>query len=147
MRWVIAAVGSPKLAFAKAGVEEYTSRLVRFTKIEQVTIRADASSSRESDVLLAKTDRAFRIAMDPRGRAMTSEDWAALVADHEMRGTGTLAILIGGAEGHSSALLEKSDLRVSLGPITMQHELAQVVVLEQIYRAYTILRGLPYHRA
>jgi 23S rRNA (pseudouridine1915-N3)-methyltransferase len=146
MRWIIATVGTPKLAYAKLGVEDYAGRLRRMTRLEFTSVKAAPNPAAESAALLARTENSHRIVLDSRGEMLSSAAWAALVGDLELAGTGAAAILIGGAEGHSPAMHAAADRKISLGPLTLQHELALVVLLEQLYRAYTILRGLPYHR-
>lgn len=146
MRWIIATVGSPRLTYAKLGVEDYANRVRRMSRLEFTVVKASPTPGAESAALLARTEGCHRIVLDSRGEMLTSSEWAALVRDLELDGKGSAAVLIGGAEGHAPAVHAVADRRVSLGPLTLQHELALVVFLEQLYRAYTILRGLPYHR-
>lgn len=146
MRWILASVGSPKLAFAKDGIAEYAGRIRRFARLDFVEIKAAPRREIESVALLARTEQSWRIALDGTGRSLTSRDWAELVRNCELSGRDVVSLIIGGANGHTDALRSAADVCVSLGPVTLQHELAQVVLLEQLYRAYTIVRGLPYHR-
>ena len=78
---------------------------------------------------------------------MTSEDFAAWLRHRRDGGVGTLAFLLGGADGHGPDVLAATALTLSLGPLTLPHGLARVVLAEQLYRAATILAGHPYHRA
>jgi 23S rRNA (pseudouridine1915-N3)-methyltransferase len=80
-----------------------------------------------------------------RGTAPTSRELAAKVDQWRQSGR-RIAVIIGGADGHDPSLLDAADFLWSLGPLTLQHELALVVALEQLYRAHTILAGHPYHR-
>lgn len=146
MKWNIASVGAPKLAYAKTGISDYTSRIQRFTRLEFSTVKAAATKEIESAALLARTDKSHRIVIDGTGKLLTSRDWAERVRDFELDGIDAVSILIGGADGHSDTLRAEAQECISLGPLTLQHELAQLILLEQLYRAYTILRGLPYHR-
>jgi 23S rRNA (pseudouridine1915-N3)-methyltransferase len=85
------------------------------------------------------------VVLHERGTALTSRELAAKV-DQWRQAARPVAVLLGGADGHDKPLIEAADFLWSLGPLTLQHELALVVALEQIYRAYTILAGHPYHR-
>ena len=86
------------------------------------------------------------VALDRVGRAYDSEGLAAILRDREERPPQRTAFVVGGPTGLSPELLVTADLRLSLGPLTLPHQLARVVLAEQLYRATTILRGAPYHR-
>jgi len=146
MRWILASVGSPKLAFAKAGINEYAGRIRRFARLDFVETKAAPRPEIESAALLSRTEHSWRVVLDGAGKPLTSREWADMVGQCELTGRDVVSLIIGGAEGHAPTLKAAAALRVSLGPLTLQHELAQVVVLEQLYRAYSILRGMPYHR-
>lgn len=85
------------------------------------------------------------VLFDSRGRQMTSEDFAAWLGERRDQGAQHIVFAIGPANGWSKASLERANLRLSLGPMTLAHALARLVVAEQIYRAFTILTGHPYH--
>ena len=146
MRIRVIVAGKPALAYAKAGADEYLRRLARFGGCELVTVKAggrDEVSAR----LLERSDGCFRIALDERGRALDSRAFAATLDGLAARGDiRTVAFLIGAADGHNDALRSASDLLLALSPLTLQHELALLVLLEQIYRAATLRAGAPYHR-
>jgi len=146
MKWQILAIGKPSLSYAKAGVEEYRKRLVRYVPVELLTDWKDAGSEKNSETLLAASEGAVRIALDERGEPWTTGQLTDRVKDWQMNGVKRVSILIGGADGHSPALRKASDHIVALSGFTLQHELALVVLLEQIYRVHTILKGEPYHR-
>lgn len=101
---------------------------------------------READRILAATDGCRLVAFDLGGRALTSVELAARVTDWEEQAPQRTAFVIGGAEGLAPSVLERADAALSLGPLTLPHQLARVVAAEQLYRALTINRGLPYHR-
>lgn len=144
MKWLLLTVGKPALAYARAGRDEYLGRIAKFSPLEHVSIKA-TDSPRESADLLARSEGCFRVALDERGCQLTSRQLAARL-DEWQQAARPVAFLIGGAGGHDPALPAASDFLWSLGPLTLQHELALVVALEQIYRARTILAGHPYHR-
>ena len=145
MRWEFYAIGSPKLSYARAGVEEYLHRIARLLPAACEWVRPRGKES-ESEALLRRTQGRFRIVLDPGGEAVASEDLARRVGEWMRGGVGTAALLVGGAEGHTRELVAAADWVWSLGPLTLQHELALVVALEQVYRAHAILSGSPYHR-
>ncbi len=146
MKWQILAIGKPSLAYAKAGVEEYRRRLVRYAPVELVTDWKDAGPAKNSEILLAASEGAVRIALDERGEAWTTAGLADRVRNWQLDGVKRVAVLIGGADGHTPALRKAADHVVALSGLTLQHELALVVLLEQIYRVHTVLKGEPYHR-
>ena len=123
----------------------YLDRCSAFARCQTQAFRA------EEDLLewLAKQQgRAPVVAvlLDSRGRQMTSEAFAAWLGTRRDQGAQHIVFAIGPADGWSSAALEKAQLQLSLGPMTMAHALARLVVAEQLYRAFTILTGHPYHR-
>lgn len=146
MTWKILAAGKPALAYAKSGIEEYLKRLKRGAKVELIYLKAGDSET-VSRELLARSEGTFRIALDERGKDWTTSNLVAQVNKWEMDpGIKTISLLIGASDGHTEELRQKSHAVWALSPLTLQHELALVVLLEQIYRAYSIKRGEPYHR-
>lgn len=146
MKWQILAIGKPSLAYAKAGVEEYRKRLGRYATVDVFCDWKDAGSEKNSETLLSASEGAVRIALDERGEAWTTAVLVERVRNWQMGGVKRVAWLIGGADGHVPALREKADHVVAMSGFTLQHELALVVLLEQIYRVHTVLKGEPYHR-
>ena len=146
MRWHIIAIGKPKLEFAKLGIAEYAARLKPFVPVEVHYLKA-ASADSESIALLERSKGMMRVVLDGRGTQIPSAELAHKITSWEMQGPRDFALLIGGADGHSEALRQAAGWMWSLSQLTLQHELALVVALEQLYRAYTIKAGLPYHRA
>lgn len=146
MKWQVLAIGKPSLAYAKAGTEEYLKRLSRYAKLELRTDWKEAGAAKNSEVLLAASEGAVRLALDERGEIWTTAQFAENVASWQNRGVKRVALLVGGADGHTPELRQTADHLVSLSGFTLQHELALVVLLEQIYRVHTLLKGEPYHR-
>jgi 23S rRNA (pseudouridine1915-N3)-methyltransferase len=144
MKWLILTVGKSALPYAKAGRDEYLERLAHFAPVAKVTVKA-SNPARESAGLLDLSQGCLRVVLHERGTAPTSRELAAKVDQWRQSGR-RIAVIIGGADGHDPSLLDAADFLWSLGPLTLQHELALVVALEQIYRAHTILAGHPYHR-
>jgi 23S rRNA (pseudouridine1915-N3)-methyltransferase len=145
MRWHIIAIGKPKLEFARLGIEEYAARLKPFVPVTMHYLKA-ASPEAESLALLDRSKGMLRVVLDERGAHVPSRELAQKITNWEVQGPRDYALLVGGAEGHSEALRQAAGWMWSLSKLTLQHELALVVALEQLYRAYTIKAGLPYHR-
>ncbi len=145
MRWHIFAIGKPKLDFAKSGVEEYAKRIAPFAPLTIDVLKA-CMRDEESAALLRRSDGMFRIVLDERGEQVGSRAFAEKIGAWEQRSVKEIALIIGGADGHTDELRRAADWLWSLSKLTLQHELALVVFLEQLYRAYTIKSGSPYHR-
>lgn len=131
--------GKPKDAHANALAEEYIRRAARYTPCVMSEYRPDKFDPH------AKHPTARKILLDPAGKSLDSSRFAELFSDAEMRGH-DLVFVVGGHDGLPAAWRERADLLVSLSAMTMPHELARAVLAEQIYRAFTILRGHPYPR-
>lgn len=111
------------------------------------TTRVKASDPlREGNELLSRSEGCFRLVLDEKGRKLSSRAFAEEVKKIEGNPRKACAILIGGADGLSQRVRDSADLLWCLSPLTLQHEMALVIALEQIYRAHTILAGIPYHR-
>ncbi len=145
IRWNLLTIGRPRLAYARAGADEYLGRLAKFTTVRW-TPQKSAVPAIESQTLMRASEGMFRVVLDERGKEWTSREFAERIGDWELSGRRDAALLIGGADGHSAELRQGADVLWSLSPLTLQHELALVVALEQVYRAYTLRAGLPYHR-
>lgn len=153
MRLTLAAVGGVRhKAFAEA-CAEYSKRIERYAKLGTTEVRevkatlADEVRRRESEALRkAAPERAFRVVLDERGELTTSVGLAQRLEKSALAGRSEWVFFIGGAEGHDVSMREQADWVWSLTPLTLPHELARVVLLEQVYRAFTILRNEPYHR-
>ncbi len=146
MRIRIMVAGKPALDHAKRGVEDYLRRLRRYGNVELVVLKAGDSEAVSAN-LLAKSEGHLRIALDERGEALTTREWADAFEQWEQRGDiKNVSFLIGASDGHTPALRQASDRVWQLSSLTLQHEIALVVLLEQIYRVATLRKGEPYHR-
>lgn len=145
MRLHLITVGAPKLAYARAGVQEYAGRLERHFKL-RLTHLSGSTPEKEGQAMLAAAGRAPLYALDPRGKGLTSPELAALLARSALHGEGELAFGIGGPDGHSDELRSAARGLIRLSELILPHDLAMVVTLEALYRAGTINRGEPYHR-
>ncbi len=159
MRFRIVAVGRAKEPFIQAGVAEYLKRLTPYGRFEIVEVADEPLPARlgpgeERKILAAEgarirealRDGDFVICLDRQGKAMSSEEFAAFLDDLAGRGRSSVAFIIGGTVGIDLALLKETGQRLSLSKMTMPHQLARLVLLEQVYRAIKISRGEPYHR-
>lgn len=154
MRIEVLAVDRLREPWARAAMGEYLNRIARYCPVERREVKpagGDDGRAVEAEgkrLLAAATTRPGDrlIALAPVGEALASEGWAALLANWQLDGVGRAVFVVGGAGGLSPAVLEAADRTLSLGPQTLPHELAQVVLAEQIYRALTIQRGEPYHK-
>ncbi len=145
MHWKIITVGKPALPWARAALDDYLYRLRRVAKVEHVVVRDGPREQVEHQMLQASVE-SLRIVLDERGKARRSLELARWVEQHDLRGTKRASLIIGGADGHSESFRGQADECWTLSTFTLQHEIALVVLAEQIYRAYTILRNEPYHR-
>jgi 23S rRNA (pseudouridine1915-N3)-methyltransferase len=146
MQILIIVAGKPALSYARTGVEEYLKRLSRHGNHELVVVKA-GTREEVSARLLERSQGCFRIAMDERGEGLTTRKFADRLAALERRGdVKCVAFLIGAADGHSEELRGSCDWVINLSTLTLQHELALLVLLEQLYRVASLRAGSPYHR-
>ena len=139
MRYRVVAVGRVRDAALRAACDEYRERLRRYTHVEEREVKEEAR------VLGAVPKDTRLIALSRTGQQWTSEQLAERTGRWELEG-GDVAFAIGGADGLPDGTLQAADAVWSLSRLTFPHELARVLVYEQLYRAYTIRRGEPYHR-
>lgn len=109
--------------------------------------RAEDRKASEAAALLAQVPDGAMIVFDERGKALSSEDFAAQIGGWRDSGRAASSFVIGGADGLDRSLRERADLVLSFGAMTMPHQIVRILAAEQIYRAMTILAGHPYHRA
>ncbi len=154
MRLRIVAVGKLKEPYWRAAADEYLKRLRPYAKVE-VTEVADrdlgaderrAVEAEGADVMRALGPGTRVVALEIGGRAPTSEDLASWLDDLAGSGASDVTFVIGGAAGLAPPVLERADESLALSRLTLPHQLARVVLLEQLYRAFRIIRGEPYHR-
>jgi 23S rRNA (pseudouridine1915-N3)-methyltransferase len=127
--------------------EEYLKRISRYVQVEGVTLRDEAAllESCGRSAGAKASAKATLVLMDSRGKEFSSEQFAKFLGDYQDRNPLPLVLAIGGADGFSDRARTEAQQTISLGKMTLAHELARVVLLEQVYRAFTILKGHPYH--
>lgn len=108
--------------------------------------RPEERKREEAQAILAKTQTGLIIALDERGRQLGSETFASRIATARDSGTGHASLIIGGADGLSEEIRDKADITLAFGALTIPHQIVRALVLEQLYRAMTIISGHPYHR-
>ncbi|MTI43786.1 23S rRNA (pseudouridine1915-N3)-methyltransferase [Roseibium hamelinense] len=159
MRFTIACIGRMKAGAEKQLCDRYIERAVktgRSVGITAVTVSEHAESrqqrvpdrkSDEAQVMLSGlTPGAKLVVLDEAGRGMSSSEFCNMLARWRDDGIPEVVFAIGGADGHGEAVLTRANKRLALGPMTWPHQIARVLLAEQIYRATTILTGHPYHR-
>jgi 23S rRNA (pseudouridine1915-N3)-methyltransferase len=159
MRILIAAVGRLKQGPERELAERYRKRAADFGRkvgmqafdvVEIRESRADSADRRmlEESIAIANVipERAVTVILDERGSTMNSAAFAGRLQDWRAGDRPALAFIIGGADGLAPSLRDKADLALAFGPLTWPHQLVRIMLLEQLYRAVTILGGHPYHR-
>jgi 23S rRNA (pseudouridine1915-N3)-methyltransferase len=138
----IAWIGKTKDPAIQSLTTEYLKRISRYLEVEGLPLAAEAA-------LLKLRDKSrplpTLVLLDSRGKQLSSEEFAEFLQNHQDRSPQPLVLAIGPADGFSDAARKAANAILSLGKMTLPHELARVVLLEQVYRAFTILKGHPYH--
>lgn len=156
MRIDIIAVGKLKERFWVDACAEYLKRLTSYAQIRvhEISDRNSRTCGSDEqvrlvegqDILKAIPSGSYLIVLDIQGKQLSSEQLAHSIADLQVGGSSHLVFVIGGSTGVDTEIRQKADLLLSFGPITLPHNLARVVLLEQLYRSYRIIHGEPYHK-
>jgi 23S rRNA (pseudouridine1915-N3)-methyltransferase len=152
----VIAVGRLKADYARDGCADFVRRAGRSFDLEVVEVR-DVPRSKNADIAACKAAEAASlraaippgaqiVALDERGRGWSSRDFAEWIGRQRDRAVPAVAFVIGGPDGLDASLRDAAHRVWALGEMTMSHELARLVLCEQLYRAGTLLAGLPYHR-
>lgn len=144
MRITVVAVGKNRDPGLRAAALDYEKRIRRYARIEEIEVKDGTEAEVAARLDRAVPERSRTIALEVEGRRLSSDELARYVGDAELSGTYGLAFVVGGSYGLPRAFRERADLQLSLSPMTLPHRLARVVLFEQIYRAFTILRREPY---
>jgi 23S rRNA (pseudouridine1915-N3)-methyltransferase len=155
----IIAIGRIKEKFLQEGIAEYEKRLRPYAKVQVTELPEEkrpqpASPAQEGTamekeggrILAILPEGSWVVTLEVKGPGRSSEDLAALLGERELSGQNPLVFVIGGDLGLSPAVLARSNLRLSLSPLTFTHPMARLLLLEQVYRSFRILRGEPYHK-
>lgn len=147
MKFRLIWVGKTRDDNYRALQQDYLQRLSHFVNCEVIEIKDGGGKQDEGQRILQKVNpSSFVCLLDVLGRHITSHDLAGNVEEWQNRGQKEVAFIIGGADGVSAEVAARADFRLSLSFLTFTHEMARVVMLEQLYRAYTIIRGFPYQK-
>ena len=159
MKIKLVTVGKLKEKYLKDGISEYTKRLNRFTKFDIIELpdekTPDKASHLENQQILDKegtrilsklADKEFVIALAIEGQQFPSEKFSKILSDITIRGISDITFVIGGSLGLSTAVKKRANLLMSFGKLNLPHQLMRLVLVEQIYRAFMIQQGSPYHK-
>lgn len=152
MKVNIVCVGKIKEQFFTDAIKEYLKRISRFADLKIIEVdeaskitNLEQKSKAEGEKLLQKCQGVI-VALDGGGKLLSSTEIADFIHKKEVQGESVISFIIGGSNGLSKEVLDRADLILSFGKITFPHQLFRVVLVEQIYRALTIIEGLPYHK-
>lgn len=159
MKIKLVTVGKLKEKYLKDGIAEYAKRLKHFTKFELIELSdektPDKASHLENQQILEKegnrilskiTDKEFVIALAIEGQQFPSEEFSKILSDITIRGISNITFVIWGSLGLSNTVKKRANLLMSFGKLTLPHQLMRLVLVEQIYRAFMIQQGSPYHK-
>ena len=159
MKITVICVGKLKESFHVKAVEEYSKRLQAYCKLEIIELSDEktpdgASPAEERKIkelegqriLKSIKDDALVIALAIEGKMLSSEEFAAEIDRIGLQGGSHIVFIIGGSLGLSDAVLQRADRKLSFSKMTFPHQLMRVILLEQVYRAYRIMHGQPYHK-
>ncbi|MDQ3322776.1 MAG: 23S rRNA (pseudouridine(1915)-N(3))-methyltransferase RlmH [Acidobacteriota bacterium] len=142
-------VGKTKDRNWQALQSDYLQRLSHFVKCEIIEVKDTAANGTEIEgkrILENVNQSTFVCLLDVSGQSVSSHELAREIEKWQNRGLKEITFVIGGANGVSAAVVERADFGLSLSPLTFTHEMARVVLLEQLYRSYTIIKGFPYQK-
>ena len=159
MKIKIVTVGKLKEKYLKDGIAEYSKRISRFAAVEMIELADEKTPDRASDsenekilnlegnrILSKIGDREFVVVLAIEGKTLSSEEFSKQLEQASIKGFSTLTFIIGGSLGLSPAVKHRANLSVSFGRLTLPHQLMRLVLVEQIYRSFTIQQGSPYHK-
>ena len=159
MKIKIVTVGKLKEKYLRDGMAEYSKRISRFATIEMIELADEKTPDRASDsenekilnlegnrILSKIGDREFVVVLAIEGKTLSSEEFSKQLEQASINGYSTLTFVIGGSLGLSPQVKNRANLSLSFGRLTLPHQLMRLVLVEQIYRAFTIQQGSPYHK-
>lgn len=153
MKHELVFLGKTKDKFIQAGIDEYYSRLKHYTNAVISTLKERSSKGgkdaivNQGEMLLGSVPQgALIVALDSRGQQFSSVDFSKKISEWELKGTKQVSYLIGGPEGISEEVLQRAGLILSFSKMTFTHDMVRMLLVEQLYRAYTIKNGEKYHK-
>ena len=147
-------VGKTRNAHLKSLIEDYWKRLEHFCELSLREVQPARSATAkgrltvlEGEKLLARVDASdYVVLLDATGKSLTTETFATWLRTHRDQSTRNVVFVVGGHEGLSESLKRRANFCISLSPLTFTHEMARCLLLEQIYRAFSVIHGFPYHK-
>jgi 23S rRNA (pseudouridine1915-N3)-methyltransferase len=143
---VVLAVGKVKEPGLREAIDDYVKRITRHFSYEEIEVKDAPMPALRAALEKKLPGGAHVTALDVAGRPMTSESFARFIESRMASGKGKIVFLIGGADGLPPEIVARAHDKLSLSPMTFPHRLARLILVEQLYRAVTILRGEPYAR-
>jgi 23S rRNA (pseudouridine1915-N3)-methyltransferase len=157
MKIIFITMGKTDDAYIKTGIEKYLKRLQHYVKLEMTEIpelkntkslTQQQQKAREAELILKKVNvQDVLILLDERGEAMTSQQFASFIDKKQVSVAGNLVFAVGGPYGFDQTVYERANDQLSLSKMTFSHQMVRLFFMEQVYRAFTILKGEPYHHS
>lgn len=145
MKLKVVWIGKTKQSAIQSLTDDYLQRLSRYAEVAGVTLKDEAALLKSYGRSVRSAEKSTLVLLDACGKQLSSEELAKYLGDYQGRNSLPLVFAIGAADGFSDEARRQAGMLLSLGKMTIAHELARVVLLEQLYRAFTILKGHPYH--
>ena len=155
----IISVGKIKKGYIKKGIEDYSEKIKKYASLEILDFDAGVLNAEKDEKLVQSVldkeavnienrikEGSIVIALDVKGKAMSSEKFASTLNQYFVMGKSHITFIIGGSYGLHNRILERADIRLSMSEFTFPHQLARLIILEQIFRAFKILKGETYHK-
>lgn len=155
----IITVGKLKEKYLKMAIDEYSKRLSRYCKLEIIELQDEKTpenaSEKEEELIKEKEgrailskikDNAYVVALDLKGKELTSVELSEFISDCGLRGNSNIVFVIGGSLGIAKEVLKRADYKLCFSKMTFPHQLFRVMLLEQIYRSFRIMNNEPYHK-
>jgi len=159
MNITLISVGKLKEKYLKEAIDEYSKRLKRYCKLEIIELPDEKTpdnasekeelqiKDKEGELILSKIkDNSYVIAMDLKGKHITSEEFSGLIQDLGVTGNPNITFIIGGSLGLSQKVISRANYKLCFSKMTFPHQLFRVMLLEQVYRAFRIMKNEPYHK-
>ena len=159
MNITLISVGKLKEKYLKEAIDEYSKRLKRYCKLEIIELQDEKTpdnasekeelqiKDKEGELILSKIkDNSYVIAMDLKGKHITSEEFSGLIQDLGVTGNPNITFIIGGSLGLSQKVISRANYKLCFSKMTFPHQLFRVMLLEQVYRAFRIMKNEPYHK-
>ncbi|RCH53691.1 23S rRNA (pseudouridine(1915)-N(3))-methyltransferase RlmH [Mucilaginibacter hurinus] len=157
MKITLLTVGKTEDAYLKDGIEKYVKRLKHYTKLELIdmpelkntkALTQEQQKSKEAELIMKKVQPLdFLVLLDEKGAELTSTQFAAYIDKRQIGSTSHIIFVVGGPYGFDASVYQRANDKLSLSRMTFSHQMVRLFFVEQLYRAYTILKGEPYHHS